>query len=269
MMPVELVLVRHGESEGNVAAARSKRGDHSSYSPEFSARHSSSWRLTDKGVWEAQTAGEWIRQNILGGVFQAHFVSDYVRAMETAGRLDLPGAMWKRLLHLRERDWGDLDVMSQEERRNRFAESLKRREAQSLLWCPPNGESIATLCETRLHRHHDTLHRQHANHAVIEVVHGEVMWAHRVTLERMSSERFAELDFSKDPRDRIHNCQILHYSRTNPVTHEVTDKYEWMRSACPTDLSKSYNEWMKIERPIFGNEDLLALVARTPRLIAS
>lgn len=62
--PLELVLVRHGQSEGNEAVARSQRGDLSAYTPEFKNKHSSTYRLTDKGIQQAKVAGQWIRENI-------------------------------------------------------------------------------------------------------------------------------------------------------------------------------------------------------------
>lgn len=62
--PLELVLVRHGQSEGNEAVARSQRGDLSAYTPEFKNKHSSTYRLTDKGIEQAKVAGQWIRENI-------------------------------------------------------------------------------------------------------------------------------------------------------------------------------------------------------------
>lgn len=62
--PLELVLVRHGQSEGNEAVARSQHGDLSAYTPEFKNKHSSTYRLTDKGVQQAKVAGQWIRENI-------------------------------------------------------------------------------------------------------------------------------------------------------------------------------------------------------------
>ena len=74
-LPIDIVLVRHGESEGNLAQAQSKKGDDrqeiiiiinfhqkgnvnfdslifefpSLWTPDFSARHTSMYRLTDKG----------------------------------------------------------------------------------------------------------------------------------------------------------------------------------------------------------------------------
>ncbi len=94
------------------------------------------------------------------------------------------------------------------------------------------------------------------------------MWAFRITLEQLSPQRYAELDLSDDPRDHIHNCQILHYTREHPETQELAPNYRWMRSVCPTDLSQSRNNWEPVIRQLYTNDDLLALVAKTPRLIA-
>ena len=95
----ELVLLRHGESEGNVAYEASVAGDHSMYSGAFLERHSALWRLTEKGEDQAKIAGEWLRNNIKCSSdrrqFDCHFTSEYVRAMETAGLLGLSGARWR------------------------------------------------------------------------------------------------------------------------------------------------------------------------------
>ena len=61
----DLVLSRHGESEGNVARQRSIEGDDSLFHGEFQHRHSSSWRLTDRGRRQAAAAGDWLRKNNL------------------------------------------------------------------------------------------------------------------------------------------------------------------------------------------------------------
>jgi hypothetical protein len=52
--PLELILVRHGQSEGNEATARSEKGDQTPWTPEFRAKHSSTYRLTDKGILQAK-----------------------------------------------------------------------------------------------------------------------------------------------------------------------------------------------------------------------
>lgn len=265
-MPHDFVLVRHGQSEGNAANARSRKGDNRDFNELYTNRHSSQWRLTDQGREQAHLAGLWIMKNI-GTDFFRYYASEYLRAMETAALLDMPNANWYVDFYLRERDWGSLDLMTDESRRQKFADELSRREIDSFYWCPPGGESMAHLCR-RIDRILGTMHRECANKKVIIVCHGEVMWAFRVRLERMLQSRFKELDSSKHPFDHIHNCQVLHYTRVNPETGEISPHMNWMRSVCPSDLSLSRNEWEKIERRKFNNDDLLAEVLKYPRLIA-
>ena len=66
-------------------------GDHSYYTPEFRNRHSSTWLLTNKGREEAKAAGEWIRNNLNTDNIDRLYTSEYLRAMETAALLDIPG----------------------------------------------------------------------------------------------------------------------------------------------------------------------------------
>ena len=64
MLPVDLVLVRHGQSEGNVANRRAERGDKRIFTPEFRLRHSSSFRLTDLGRSQAEKGGDLAQKRI-------------------------------------------------------------------------------------------------------------------------------------------------------------------------------------------------------------
>ena len=266
-MPIDVVLVRHGNSEGNAANKRSRQGDDSAFTEDFLMRHSSSWRLTDKGKAQAEAAGAWIRENF-DLPFDRYYTSEYLRAMETAALLGLLNAKWYAEFYLRERDYGDLDVMTDSERKRRFKECLAKKSRNQLLWTPPNGESIATLC-LRVDRMLNTLHRECTDKRVIIVCHGDVIRAVRIRLERLSQREFKKMDESNDPYDFIHNGQILHYTRCNPATGVLAPHVNWMRSICPTDLSLSSNEWQKINRPKFSNEDLMEVVGQTPRLVNS
>lgn len=266
-MPLDLILVRHGQSEGNVASRLTKsKNDESHYTEEFLSRHSSKWRLTDKGIRQAVKAGEWIKAN-LGPQFDRYYVSEYLRAKETAAHLGLPEARWFDEFYLRERDWGAFDTMAPSLRKEIYAEALRRQEIDSFYGSPPDGESMPTLC-LRVDRVNETLHRECDGKRVIIVCHGEVMWAFRVRLERMSIARYLELDRSKDPFDRIHNCQIIHYSRRDPLNGEETPYLQWMRSICPWDESLSLNEWTRIERRVLSNEDLMRETSGYERLIS-
>lgn len=264
MMPLNWVLLRHGHSEGNAANERSKKGDDALFTPDFLDRPSWMWRLTNFGRWQANGAGNWLRQNFQNRFFDFLFCSEYVRALETAGVLGIPG-IWRREINLRERDWGVADVMTMEERRRRFAEEIARRERAPLLHAYPGGESLANLF--RVSRHFDTLQRECESSNVLTVCHGEVMWYIRLRLERMTMRQFEELERSKHPYDRIHNCQILHYTRVDPVTGIKATSYQWMRSICPWDQSLSSNEWRPIIRPRHTGDQLLAEALQIPQLV--
>lgn len=265
-MPLDLVLVRHGESEGNLANKRSRDGDHSAFTESFMNRHSSKFHLTNRGIVQARATGDWIKAHI-GAQFDRYYVSEYTRAKETAGHMRLnPPNGWFAEFYLRERDWGSLDIMPENERSKRFAEFLERRDLAPLYWPPPNGLSIAELC-LYADRVLQTLHRECAGKRVIIVCHGEVMWAFRLRIERMSERRYNELDASKHPFNHIHNCQLLHYTRCDPQTGAVTPYVEWMRSVCPWDFAKSRNSWERIVRPRYSDDDLLRDAELTPRIL--
>jgi broad specificity phosphatase PhoE len=258
-MPIDLVLVRHGESEGNLATALSKRGDDSMFTLDFLNRHSATWKLTEKGKQQAAIAGQWIKENI-SKVFYRYYVSDYDRAKQTAALMGFSDAEWLKTYYLIERNWGELDVMPFEKRKNDFAENLRKKEIDPFYWSPTNGESMPALF-LRLEKILETLHRECERQAVLLVVHGEVMWGLRYLLERMTHSQIMEFEYSKNPHDKIHNCQVIHYTRQNPVSGEITPYLNWMRSVCPTDFSLSNNQWQRIVRRKFSNEELLEQVA--------
>ncbi|KAN0053334.1 hypothetical protein ACTA71_009783 [Dictyostelium dimigraforme] len=263
--PYELVLVRHGQSEGNEAQARSKRGDLSAYTEEFKKKHSSVYRLTDKGVLQAKIAGKWVRENI-SEVFDRYYTSEYVRAMETASLLGLPDANWLTEIQLRERDKGKMDNISWTDKKDHFGNEMMMRKRDSFFWCPPGGESIANICQ-RVEHTFITLRRECSNKRVIIVAHGEIMWAFRVRLERLSQLRFHQLQSSDDPRDQIHNTTILHYSRIHPKTGQIYPYFRYLRSVCPWRPEYSAPGWAEFERPIYTNEEMLESVRSVPRYV--
>jgi len=265
-MPLHFVLVRHGESEGNVIRRLSHQGDHSGFTEQVKSMHSSQYRLSLCGRDQARVAGKWIKENV-SIPFHRLWVSEYIRALETAALIDLPKATWFKTPFLRERNAGDLDCLSEAEKREKFAHSMLLHENDSYFWQPPSGESMVDLA-LRLHRFLDTLHRGHAENCVLAVCHGEVMWGFRILLERLSQNSFNQLLRSTNPFDRIHNCQILHYTRQNP--HQPADirpYTSWVRSTCPGNPDLSLNQWVEIVRPSYSNEQLLLEVEAVPHIL--
>ena len=70
-------------------------------------RHDSNMRLTDLGREQARLVGGWLREN--GPRFDQFYVSEYIRTKETAGEMNLDGAVWQPDIMIRERDQGVQD----------------------------------------------------------------------------------------------------------------------------------------------------------------
>lgn len=268
-LPLDLVLVRHGQSEGNAAKRLSEAGDHSAYTEAFRQRHSGSYRLTNLGCDQAARAGHWISSNFCGDYgFDRCYTSEYIRAKETAALLNLRGAEWLTDPYLTERDWGEIDIAPEHERQERFGKALQMREIEPFFWCPPNGESFMTLC-LRIDRVLDTLHRECSDKRVIIVCHGEVMRAFQVRLERLSQQRFRELVLSDKPEDRIHNCEVMHYTRRNPVGDRKLSPYlGWVKKNRPAEVTPWFSGWQTIRRSRYSNDQLSDEVDQYPAFLS-
>ncbi len=256
--PIELVFVRHGESEGNVAVKASERGDPTYFTDEFREKHSSTWNLTPKGEEQARIAGEWIRKNIHDGNFDGHYASTYRRARRTAGLLGLPNARWKLRDYIREHDWGNLDVMTDAERWEKYPDAMKKREINGFYFGAPGGESLADVLIRARAGIFATLYNKLPNKTGIIVSHGNMMWPFRMIMEDLLPEQYSALKAKKAPEDKMNNCQILQYTRVNPVTGEISEKFGWRRTVCPWKLDPEVNTWREIVHKTYTNEELIA-----------
>lgn len=137
---------------------------------------------------------------------------------------------------------------------------------EPFFWRPTNGESFLEVC-MRVDRALETLHRECSDKRVIIVCHGEVMRAMRMRIERMSQQEFKRTIFSKRRKDRIYNCQIIHYTRRNPKTGKISKYANWVRMIGPTENPIWETGWRKIVRRTYSNKDLLSIVAKTKAMV--
>lgn len=259
-MPVNLFVVRHGQSLGNLAKRLSERFDNSLLI-QLKGTHTAQWPLTLDGVKQAQQAGLYINQ-----IFEEDslhldraYVSSFARAMQTASHLGIPAAEWIQDPRITERDWGGFDNLTDEERLEKFGDALRMQEVEPFFWAPPNGESIQQLM-LRVLNFIGSLYRAGVENVVV-VCHGEVMKAFRIALTYMTPVEYAEMEFSKDPLRRIHNCQIDHYSRRNPVSFRLEDRLSWLQVYRPAENQAIAIPWQVIKRRRFSNDDLLQMAA--------
>lgn len=260
-LPNRIIFVRHGNSEGNYARAKAKKGDTSLFTSDFRERPDHNLRLTEDGREQAAATGRWIGEQF--GRFDRYYVSPYARTKETAALLGLTNPMWRLDDRLRERDRGDMDTITLTEFQELFPTSAHIQNINALYWRPPGGESIADV-KLRVRDVLDTLHRECAGQEVIIVTHGEFMWAARAVLEYMTNEEWLAAD--DDKSQRILNTHVLEYTRVDPVTGTIADRLGWWRAICPWK-DGSDTGWRRIERRTYSNEDLLEQVARVPQLI--
>lgn len=270
MLPKDIVLVRHGQSEGNVASHASEAGDHRFFTPEHRDRHNSAWRLTDDGVKQAQATGEWLRSQELTN-FDRYMSSEYLRCIETAAHLGFQCAEWFMDYNLRERDYGLMDVVSDHEKKTAFANHHRQFGHHRFYANLPDGETMARLAmrlSATVMEDLQAFGNEHPDGRVLIVSHGGTMRAFQTILERKSGWQYHAEESESPTFKKINNCQVLHYTRANPFdASDVRGHMAWTRSVCPWDTSRSSNEWRPIIRPRYTNADLLALAASYPRLI--
>ncbi len=202
-LPIDLIFVRHGQSEGNVANRASRRGDNSFFTPDFRERHSRTFRLTDKGIEQAEAAGRWLKANVPQPL-DRFYVSDYIRAKETAAHLSLPGAQWRSEFHLRERDHALMDNCPDDEKKRLFRLEERQYELDKFLSYPAGGgESIAQLCQRLKATMLEHWARVCSDQRVVAVCHGHVMRAFQMELEHMGHDDFLRLDASDAREDKV------------------------------------------------------------------
>lgn len=254
-LPIDIVLVRHGESEGNLANKASRNGDTKHFTPEHLDRHSAYWRLTDNGIKQAKSAGEWIRKNI-APEFDYYLTSAFIRARETAGHLNLTNAKWEIDPYLIERDHGDLDGLTPKQKAQFFGGNLAKRDLQEFYWRPPNGETRIEA-GLRADRVVQNLAIKHSDHKVIIVAHETLIEAILIRRLHWTVEEFSHWKAKNKINTKIHNCQVVHLSRRDPKTGNVGSNIRFFRSVCPWDETLSINNWQEIKKKMFSNAELL------------
>ena len=101
------------------------------------------------------------------------------------------------------------------------------------------------------------MNRRFANRRVLATCHGELMWAFRFRFERLTQLRYREMAADPQPEDRIHNGQILIYSRRDPASQALHPQFNWVRSVCPWDLARSGEQARRnLPRPRSISRDL-------------
>lgn len=83
----------------------------------------------------------------------------------------------------------------------------------------------------------------------------------------MTEKRLGDLILSRRTYDKVRNCQVVEYSRLDPVTGVDAKKFMWIRSLCPWDLREEDLVWKTIDREPMNDDALLAYAEFYPCLL--
>lgn len=245
--PTDLVFIRHGESEENIAQIQAMNGASSLEIDAIYDRANWKQRLTSKGIEEAVSVRDWLTQEAGGlATFGALYVSPYLRARETAAIIS-EGTPYEWIIDDRigEREWGAYGETPHEHREALFPAS-KNSLDNSIFWARPHGGENIPDVHDRINRFLESLAQRHAKQRVLVVTHGGYMRAVRYSIEQMRPEEY-ESSLS-DPDQEIKNCTVLWYSRTNPQdTADSQPGVIWRRITHPNNDQSHYGgKWVEL-----------------------
>lgn len=204
--PAALILVRHGESAGNVARdAAEAEGDHYIDIDE----RDMDVDLSPLGERQAAALGRW-----LGGQGdEAPTIavsSPYVRARRTAAlAVEAAGLDLELLLdeRLREREFGVLDGLTLRGIAHHHPEqAAARRRLDKFYHRPPGGESWCDV-GLRVRSFLDSVSREHAGERVLVVAHQVVIHMFRYVLEHLTEQEI----LAESRAHELANCSVTTY----------------------------------------------------------
>ena len=202
--PSHLVIVRHGESERNVAKDIAKSKGAHSYS---SSLRDMDTPLTKEGNRQARSTGEHLAKEYM---FDAIFTSPYQRTVQTAeqilGQMKAKPPL-KGEERIREIEFGILDGLTTDGMKAKYPEESARRKREGKYWYrPPGGESRPDVA-LRVHSFLGTLTRDYREKSVLVVCHSVVVLVFRRLLERWGEEEYMKIDAEDD----VLNCAVTTY----------------------------------------------------------
>ncbi|WP_155263240.1 histidine phosphatase family protein [Sphingomonas segetis] len=208
--PERLWLVRHGQSQGNVA--RDAADEAGAHEIDIDMRDVDV-PLSDLGREQARAAGRWFASLSRGERPELILSSSYVRAKETAEIICREGALAGGPGHtivderLREREFGIFDRLTTAGIRHRFPEeAAHRRRLGKFYHRPPGGESWADVI-LRLRSMLNTINLHYCDRRVMIVCHQVVVLCFRYILDELDEAQILAID----KQSEVLNCGIAEY----------------------------------------------------------
>lgn len=205
--PERLWLVRHGQSQGNVARDAAHEAGHAVIDLDI---RDVDVPLSDLGHQQADAAGRWFAALPDADKPEVILSSPYVRARQTAEAIcragGLAGGAKPTIIdeRLREREFGVFDGLTTIGIRQKYPEEAAHRAKMGKFYHrPPGGESWADVI-LRLRSMLNTINLHYADKRVLVVAHQVVVLCLRYILEELSEGDILGIDKQAD----ILNCGI-------------------------------------------------------------
>jgi broad specificity phosphatase PhoE len=225
--PERLWLVRHGQSQGNVA--RDAADEAGLHEIDIEMRDVDV-PLSALGIDQAKAAGRWFAALPADERPEILLASPYVRAKQTAQIICDQGALLggpaRTIIdeRLREREFGIFDRLTTAGIRHRFPEeAAHRRRLGKFYHRPPGGESWADVI-LRLRSILNTINLQHCDKRVLIVCHQVVVLCFRYILEELDEAQILGIDKQAE----VLNCGIAAYDfQPNPKGAYIPELSLW------------------------------------------
>src|SRR3954453_12144446 len=208
--PDRLWLVRHGQSQGNIA--RDAADEAGAHEIDIDVRDVDV-PLSELGEKQAEAAGRWFAALPVDERPEIILSSSYLRARQTAQIVCKAGALSggpARTIvdeRLREREFGIFDRLTTAGIRHRFPEeAAHRRRLGKFYHRPPGGESWADVI-LRLRSMLNTINLHYCDRRVLVVCHQVVVLCFRYILEQLDEAEILNIDRQAE----ILNCGIAAY----------------------------------------------------------
>jgi broad specificity phosphatase PhoE len=210
--PGRLWVVRHGESNGNVAREAARAGG--LHRIDIGAGRDVDVPLSPRGHEQARALGLWFAR--VPPAFRPEVVlaSPYLRAVETARLIEEAGGLApdacpiRQDERLREKEFGVLDRLTTEGVRALHPDQAEFRAALGKFYHrPPGGESWCDVV-LRLRSALDSVALHHAGARVLVVAHQVVVLCLRYLLENMTEDGILAVDRAGD----VANCGVTEYA---------------------------------------------------------
>ena len=205
--PDALLIVRHGESAGNVARAAAEAAGMNRI--DIGGRDVDV-PLSERGERQSRALGEWLGRLAPEQKPTVVMASPYRRAHDTArlalecAGLDLTPLVDERL---REKEFGILDRLTKQGIAEKYPEQAEfYKTLGKFYYRPPGGESWCDVI-LRLRSALQTISRDFRHERVLVVAHQVVVHCFRYLLEGMTEAQILAIDREKD----LANCGVTSY----------------------------------------------------------